>query len=182
MRNSALMMPPEAMGLDDYGDYYNKTSTGLFILRDVVLGKERFDYAFRKYTEAWAFKHPTPYDFFNCINSAAGDDLSWFWKEWFYTTDVLDQEVSAVSYVKNNPANGALITINNKGKMILPAIVTITEQGGKTTVVTLPIDVWQRGGKWTFKFPSTQPLSSVVLDADRQLPDIDRKNNTWSGR
>ena len=182
IRRDPLMMPPEAMAMADFGDYYNKTSTGLFILRDVVLGKDRFDYAFRKYTEAWAFKHPTPYDFFNCINSAAGDDLNWFWKEWFFTTWTLDQEVASVTYVKNDPSKGALITINNKGKMILPAMVTVTEKDGKSTVVNLPIDVWQRGGSWTFKFASTQPLTSVVLDANKQLPDTDRSNNVWKGK
>lgn len=182
IRTNPLMMPPEAMAMNDFGDYYNKTSTGLFILRDVVLGKERFDYAFRKYTEAWAFKHPTPYDFFASINNAAGDDLNWFWKEWFFTTWTLDQEIASVTYVKNDPANGALITINNKGKMILPAMVTVTEKGGKSTVVSLPIDVWQRGGTWTFKYPSTQALSSVELDAAKVLPDIDRSNNVWKSK
>ncbi len=182
VRNSPLMMPPEAMPLTDYGDYYNKTSTGLLILRNVIIGPERFDYAFRKYTEAWAFKHPTPYDFFNAMNNAAGDDLNWFWKEWFYTTSTLDQEIQSVTYVDGNPAKGALITIGNKGKLVLPAIVTVTESGGKKTTVKLPVDVWQRGGTWTFKFPSAQSLTGVVLDEQKQLPDMDRSNNTWKAK
>jgi hypothetical protein len=178
-RRNPLMTQPEAMGLTEYGDYYNKTSTGLIILRDVILGRERFDYAFRKYTETWAFKHPTPYDFFNFMNNAAGDDLNWFWKEWFFTTWTLDQEVASVNYVDNDPAKGALITIANKGKMILPAIVTVTESDGKKGTVTLPVDVWQRGGTWTFRYASTKALSGVVLDEAKVLPDVNRANNLW---
>ncbi|HXB28833.1 MAG TPA: M1 family metallopeptidase, partial [Puia sp.] len=94
-----LMVVPEAMALTDYGQYYGKTAFGLILLRNVILGKDRFDYAFRKYTEYWAFKHPTPNDFFHCMNSAAGEDLNWFWKEWFFTTWTLDQALSDVKYV-----------------------------------------------------------------------------------
>ena len=89
-----LMMGPVTMTeslITGFGAYYNKTAYGLKLLRYHILGKDRFDYAFRKYTEAWAFKHPSPYDFFKCINNAAGDDLNWFWKEWFFTNWTLDQ-------------------------------------------------------------------------------------------
>ncbi|HSZ32286.1 MAG TPA: M1 family metallopeptidase, partial [Puia sp.] len=106
-----LMVVPEAMGLTGYGQYYGKTAYGLILLREVILGKDRFDYAFRKYTEMWAFKHPTPYDFFKTMNSAAGDDLNWFWKEWFFTTWKLDQALTDVKYVDGDPGKGALITI-----------------------------------------------------------------------
>src|SRR5205085_7899627 len=84
-RRYALMTPPEAMPLEEFDYYYSYTSVGLKLLRNVVLGKDRFDYAFKKYIDAWAFKHPTPYDFFNCMNNAAGEDLNWFWKQWFFT-------------------------------------------------------------------------------------------------
>src|SRR4029078_4324748 len=125
-----LMTPPEVMALDEYGDYYNKTSAGLKMLRNVVVGNGRFAYAFRKYTEAWAFKHPTPYDFFHSINSGAGEDLNWFWKEWFYTTWTLDQAITDVKYVGNDPSKGSLITVDNKGKMILPLILKIVQTSG----------------------------------------------------
>ncbi|MBS1530378.1 MAG: M1 family metallopeptidase, partial [Bacteroidetes bacterium] len=76
-----LMVAPEAMGLNAYGQYYIKTSAGLDMLRNVVLGPDRFDYAFNEYIKHWAFKHPLPYDFFRTMNDAAGEDLNWFWKE-----------------------------------------------------------------------------------------------------
>ncbi len=124
------------------------------------------------------FKHPQPIDFFRTMNDAAGDDLNWFWKEWFYETWKLDQAVKSVKYVNDNPADGALITIENKEKMALPVTVKVTEENGQTQTLKLPVNVWQRDTDWTFKYNSTSKITSVVLDPDGELPDIDRKNNT----
>lgn len=177
-----LMTPPEAMALEESGEYYNKTSAGLKMLRNVVVGKDRFDYAFRKYTETWAFKHPTPYDFFHFINSAAGEDLNWFWKEWFFTTWTLDQAVTGVKYVDNDSSRGALITIENKGKMIMPVILEVIQSNGATTTIQLPVEIWQRGGTWTIKYSSTNKIDKAILDPGNILPDVDRKNNEWDGK
>jgi Peptidase family M1 domain len=175
-----LITVSDAMNEKQHYQFYGKTAYGLNLLRTVVVGKERFDYAFRKYTEAWAFKHPTPYDFFHCINNAAGEDLNWFWKEWFFTTWKLDQEITGVAYVGNDPSLGALITIENKGKMILPVILKVTESNGHAETIKLPVEVWQRGGTWTFKYASKTKIDKVVLDPDNLLPDVDRKNNEWN--
>jgi hypothetical protein len=175
-----LMMVPEAMGLSEIGiEYYGKTAFGLLLLRNMVLGKDRFDYAFRKYIQLWAFKHPTPYDFFRVMNNAGGDDLNWFWKEWFFTTWTLDQALTGVKYVDNDPSKGSLITIQNKGKMILPVILKIIQTNGETGTITLPVEIWQRGGEWTLKYASTGKIAQVILDPDHLLPDTDRKNNEW---
>ncbi|MEO6405023.1 MAG: M1 family aminopeptidase, partial [Ferruginibacter sp.] len=176
-----LMTVSDAMDEEQHYQFYGKTAYGLNLLRTVVVGKERFDYAFRKYTEAWAFKHPTPYDFFHCINNAAGEDLNWFWKEWFFTTWKLDQAVTAVNYVDNDPSKGALITIDNKAGMILPAIVKIFQSNGDAATIQLPVEIWQRGSTWTFKYPSKNKINKVILDPENLLPDVDRKNNEWSG-
>lgn len=174
-----LMTVSDAMDLDQHYQFYGKTAYGLNLLRTVVVGKERFDYAFLKYVEAWAYKHPTPYDFFNCINNATGEDLNWFWREWFFTTWKLDQAISSVSYIHNDPANGALITITNHGQMIMPVIMKVVQVNGNSETVQLPVEIWQRGGTWIYHYASTNKLKEVVLDPDQQLPDIDRKNNVW---
>ncbi len=174
-----LMVVPEAMALTDYGQYYGKTAFGLILLRNVILGKERFDYAFRKYTEYWAFKHPTPNDFFHCMNSAAGEDLNWFWKEWFFTTWTLDQALTGVKYVDNDSSKGILITIENIGKMIMPVSLKIIQTNGDSAIVKLPVEIWQRGGVWTLKYASTGKIDKVILDPEKVLPDADRKNNEW---
>jgi hypothetical protein len=174
-----LMTPPEAIGLRDYGQYYVKTALGLDMLRNVVLGHDRFDYAFNEYIKHWALKHPLPYDFFRSMNDASGEDLNWFWKSWFFTTWKIDQAVQAVDYVKNDPAQGAIITIVNKEKMAMPVDLKITQENGTTEILHLPVNVWQRGGVWKFKYPSTSAIKSIVLDPNRELPDIDLKNNVW---
>jgi hypothetical protein len=175
-----LMTVSDAMDEQEHYQFYGKTAYGLNLLRTVVVGKERFDYAFRKYTEAWAFKHPTPYDFFHCINNAAGEDLDWFWKEWFFTTWKFDPAVTAVNYVDNDPSRGALITIENKGKMILPVIIKIVQTGGKEETIQLPVEIWQRGGSWTYRYPSTNNIDKIMLDPENVLPDVVRKNNEWN--
>jgi hypothetical protein len=174
-----LMTQSDAMTEEQHYQFYGKTAYGLNLLRTVVVGKERFDFAFRKYTEAWAFKHPTPYDFFHCINNATGEDLNWFWKEWFFTTWKLDQAVAGVAYVDGDPTKGALITIENKGQMIMPVIATVTQSNGRSETLQLPVNIWYRGGSWTFKYASTAKIEKVVLDPDHVLPDVDRDNNQW---
>ena len=176
-----LMTFSEAMDVDQHYQYYSKTAYGLNLLRQVVLGQDRFDYAFRKYTQAWAFKHPTPYDFFHCINSAAGDDLNWFWKEWFFTTWTLDQAITSVKYIDNDPSHGVMITIDNKGKMILPVILKVVQVNGKSETIRLPVEIWQQGGSWTLKYSSTGKIDRVELDPENSLPDVDRNNNVWHG-
>jgi hypothetical protein len=177
-----LMTAPEAIGLRDYGQYYNKTALGLDMLRNVVLGHDRFDYAFREYVKHWAFKHPLPYDFFRAMNDAAGEDLNWFWKPWFFTTWKLDQAVQSVKYVKDDPGKGALITLVNKEKMAMPVDLKIDQDNGKSDVVHLPVNIWQRGDTWTFLYPSTSAIKNIELDPERELPDIDRSNNFYSGK
>jgi len=163
------------MDEEQHYQFYGKTAYGLNLLRTVVVGKERFDFAFRKYTEAWAFKHPTPYDFFHCINNAAGEDLDWFWKEWFFTTWKLDQAITSVKYTDA----GTEITIENKGKMIMPVTLKITESNGEINSIHLPVEIWQHGGTWVYTFPSKNKLEKVTLDPENVLPDMDRKNNEW---
>jgi hypothetical protein len=84
---------------------YGKPATALNILRETVMGKELFDYAFKTYAQRWMFKHPTPEDFFRTMEDASAVDLDWFWRGWFYTTDNVDIGVSEVKkyYVTDKP-------------------------------------------------------------------------------
>src|SRR5262249_24120885 len=146
--------------------YYSKTAYGLKLIRDVIVGGNRFDYAFKTYTSVWAFKHPTPYDFFHCINNACGEDLNSFWKEWFFTTWTLDQEISDVKYIDNDPAKGVMITISNKGRMIMPVIIKIIQSDGKDETIQLPVEIWQRGGDWTLKYAKGSRVEKIILDPE----------------
>ena len=178
----AIMNTPDVIQ-PDYLGYaaYEKPALGLTILREQILGEKRFDYAFRTYIKRWAFKHPTPWDFFHAMDNAAGEDLSWFWNEWFLTTWKLDQSVKAINYVDNDPAKGSLITIENLGQMALPAMVVVKEDNGKIDTVKLPAEVWQRGGTWTFAYKSTSRIAFAAINPDHALPDTDPENNSISG-
>jgi hypothetical protein len=79
---------------------YSKPATGLNILRETVMGRKNFDYAFREYARRWAFKHPEPADFFRTMEDASGEDLDWFWRGWFYSTDACDISLDSVKYAK----------------------------------------------------------------------------------
>ena len=178
----AIMNTPDVIQ-PDYLGYaaYEKPALGLKILREQILGEQRFDYAFKTYIKRWAFKHPTPWDFFHTMDNAAGEDLSWFWNEWFTTTLTLDQSVKAIEYVDNDPSKGSLITIENNEGMALPAIINIKEENGNSGTVKLPAEIWQRGGVWTFSYKSTSKITFATLDPDHVLPDIKPDNNSLSG-
>ena len=160
---------------------YEKPSDGLDILRNQILGKERFDSAFRIYIDRWAFKHPTPWDFFRTMENVGGEDLSYFWRGWFFTNSKLDQGVSDVKYVDNDPSKGALITIVNNDQMVLPVPMKIEQTNGKTDSIELPAEIWQRGGEWTFEYPSTSIIKKITIDPDHDYPDIDPSNNVYIG-
>jgi hypothetical protein len=177
-----IMTYPDVLESMDLGlEAYYKPAQALTLLREDVLGPERFDYAFRTYINRWAYKHPQPKDFFRTMNDAAGEDLDWFWKEWFYKTWTLDQAVKDVKYIDNDPSKGVLITIENLDQMAMPVTVAVKEQNGNTGTVNLPVEIWQRGGEWTFKYNSTSMIDSVTIDPDNKLPDVNRDNNVWTG-
>ncbi|MDG2247025.1 MAG: M1 family aminopeptidase, partial [Flavobacteriales bacterium] len=84
---------------------YGKPATGLNILRETVMGRELFDYAFKEYARRWAFKHPSPADFFRTMEDASGVDLDWFWRGWFFTTDHCDMNLKEVKWFQINSKN-----------------------------------------------------------------------------
>jgi hypothetical protein len=82
---------------------YSKPATGLNMLRETIMGRENFDYAFKEYAKRWAFKHPTPADFFRTMEDASAEDLDWFWRGWFYGIDPVDISLDTVKVFKLNP-------------------------------------------------------------------------------
>jgi len=179
-RLEPVMSSPDNMKEANIGTLgYSKPGVALSILREQVLGPERFDLAFQTYVARWAFKHPAPDDFFRTIENVAGEDLSWFWRGWFVNNWRLDQGINAVKYVNNNPKSGVLITIENYEKMAMPVTMDIKTKSGKVTRIKLPVEIWQRNIDWTFKHNSTEEIESVVLDPDHVFPDCNESNNSW---
>ncbi|WP_353147044.1 M1 family metallopeptidase [Flavobacterium sp.] len=97
---------------------YGKPATGLNILRETIMGHELFDHAFKTYANRWKFKHPTPEDFFRTMEDASAVDLDWFWKGWFYSTDVVDLGIKNVKqfYVTEDASKEAAAAVNRRGR------------------------------------------------------------------
>ncbi|TSJ44574.1 M1 family metallopeptidase [Mucilaginibacter corticis] len=159
---------------------YSKPSAGLVMLREQILGPERFDFAFKTYINRWAFKHPAPDDFFRTIENAAGESLQWFWRGWFENNWRLDVAVRGVKYIDNDPAKGAIITIDNLEKMAMPVVLEIKTVSGKTERVNFAGEIWERNTSWSFRYPSTEEIQSVTYNPDSTLPDYNLSNNVWT--
>ncbi|WP_338790380.1 M1 family metallopeptidase [Bernardetia sp. MNP-M8] len=113
---------------------YGKPATALNILRETVMGRELFDYAFKEYAQRWAFKHPKPADFFRTMEDASGTDLDWFWWGWFYTTDNVDISIENVMFFEPNSANAEIAKATKKEQE------SITSQRNKTALKTTRLE------------------------------------------
>ena len=180
-RMEPIATPPDNLKERNLGLLaYYKPSAGLVMLREHVLGKERFDEAFTAYIKRWAYKHPTPDDFFRTMENVSGEELSWFWRGWFIHNWKLDQAIKRVKYEDGDPTKGAIVTIENLQQMPMPVILEFTTVSGTKSRHSLPVEIWKRNKKWTFKYESTEELKSVVVDPDYVLPDVDSSNNRWT--
>jgi hypothetical protein len=172
-------------GIDNYPDVtnlqnlgmvaYMKPGLGLIMLREYILGPERFDHAFKSYIKAWAYKHPVPTDFFNHMENVAGENLSWFWKGWFYGNGNIDLAVNSVVPYGGN----YLINISNKGEIPMPVLLEVTYSDDSKERIMLPVEIWQRGDNWSHPIKSGKSIKSVVIDPDKILPDINLGNDSW---
>jgi len=161
---------------------YFKPAFGLVLLREQVFGKDRFDYAFRQYIHNWAYKHPRPDDFFRSMENGAGEDLSWFWKGWFYNNWKLDLAIHDVQYQKTGDKRSIRITVANLEKMAMPFTVGITLKDGTKQRQTFPVETWLQNKAITFDLPVTQDVTQVQVDPEGALPDLNRGNNIWKMR
>ncbi len=171
------VLSPAYLGTAAYG----KPAMALGLLRKYILGEERFDYAFRTYVKRWAFKHPTPYDFFRTMENVGGEDLSWFWRGWILNNWKLDQGVKEVTYVDKDTTKGSLITLENLEQMAMPVVMAITQTNGTIDTVKLPAEIWHTGSTWTFKYNSVSKIKKIVIDPLHDFPDVSLFNNSWNG-
>ncbi|WP_432411679.1 M1 family metallopeptidase [Rasiella sp. SM2506] len=133
-----FIAPIMTKGLNTYSfgnNAYSKPATGLNILRETIMGRELFDYAFKTYSQRWMFKHPTPEDFFRTMEDASAVDLDWFWRAWFYTTDYTDIGVKEVKkfYVtsKMNKEVKEMMEARGIKESDLPPLVYLVEEGSE---------------------------------------------------
>ncbi len=158
--------------------YYDKTAQVLAALRG-VMGESAFHRAFREYGRRWIDKHPYPYDFFNTMSAAAGQDLSWFFTTWFYQPWPLDQAIASV----DTRGDSTAITIEDRGLAPMPVKLAITRSDGRVEHVDIPVDVWLSGARrTTLRVPSAPAITKVEIDPDALFPDMDRTNQVWTRR
>jgi hypothetical protein len=157
---------------------YDKPGLALRLLREHVLGPERFDPAFREYVRRWAYRHPTPADFFRTMEDAAGEDLSWFWRAWFFTTAQLDQAVDSV-VLTDSVGVESRIVLRNMGGIPMPVELALLLDDGSTARLRLPAEIWFGGDRYEAVVPGPRKVNGVTIDPDGAYPDVRRENNRW---
>jgi aminopeptidase N len=179
---------------------YGKPATALWILRNTIMGPELFDHAFKEYANRWKFKHPTPADFFRTMEDASAMDLDWFWRGWFYTTDVTDIGIKSVKkYTAVEGNNGAVnfvenaqgakkasdkffyeVTYDKPGGLVMPIIVEFTYKDGTKGRKQYPAQIWRLNDKQITKtITSDKEIVSFQIDPDLETADVDVTNNSW---
>jgi hypothetical protein len=155
---------------------YEKMATNMISLRALV-GDSAFLSAYRQYGLRWQYKHPSQFDFFNSFNASTGQDLSWFWRTWWYETWTLDQAIARVDVQRD----AAVVTIEDKGLAPMPVRLVITRSGGRVERRTIPVDVWLAGTRTTtISLSDPATVEAIEIDPELKFPDIDRSNNRWS--
>lgn len=157
---------------------YFKGAYGNVLLREQILGPERFDWAFRKYIRDWAFKHPAPSDFFRAMASEGGEDLDYFWRGWYMNNWQLDLAVTDAKYVGGDASKGVSVTVENKRQLVLPATLEVAYKDGTKERIRIPAEAWLQRGTGTFTFKHGTAVDKVTVDPDHVLPDDDRGNNS----
>jgi hypothetical protein len=157
---------------------YFKSALGLRLLRDEILGPERFDPAFRRFIAAWAFKHPQPADFFRAMESDAGEDLSWWWRGWYANNWQLDLAVVGIEAAKDG---APLVRVGSRDRLVMPVTLRVTYADGHSTDLRLPAETWIRQPSTAIAVPAGHVVRAQ-LDPDHHLPDRDRANDSVTAR
>ncbi|HYT03393.1 MAG TPA: M1 family metallopeptidase [Gemmatimonadales bacterium] len=160
---------------------YDKPATGLYLLRQRILDDTaRFDVAFREYIRRWAYRHPTPADFFRTMEDALGEDLSWFWRGWFYTTDVVDLAVDSVRARTDATGTTAFVFVSSPGRLPMPVDLRLTYGNGAAEDTRLPVEIWFQGNRYVYAHKVPADLIKVEIDPGQNFPDVRRENNVWT--
>ena len=152
---------------------YFKSALGLVLLREQILGPDRFDPAFRRFIAAWAYRHPQPADFFRAMESEAGEDLSYWWNGWYAHNWQLDLAVTGIETAKDGTP---LVRVTSRDRLVMPATLRVTYANGTTRDVRLPAETWIRQASTAVSVPAGTVVKAE-LDPDHKLPDRDRSTN-----
>ena len=156
---------------------YPKPATLMAALRELI-GEETWDEAYQAFISEWAYKHPTPWDFFATFERFAEQDLDWFWTSYYFETWTLDH---AVGDVDGHTGGGATVTIEDRGFAPFPAKVSIRTTNGGTILHDVPVDHWLNGNtSYDIEVPaSAGSVTRVEINSRGYAPDVNRRNNIW---
>jgi hypothetical protein len=170
-----MTLTPQLGGPARYADKNIKPALGYLYVKE-MLGNELFLKSLRFYIATWHGKHPTPYDFFNCMNTASGVNLDWFWQNWFFEKGIPDLAISHVTHLQQQYS----VTISRIGSEIVPVHLTVYYADGSQQLLGSSIACWAKGDKKTvLTFKATKPLQQIVLGTAFDA-DVDLKNNIWN--
>src|SRR4029077_18332243 len=177
---SPLMTPPDRIDAGALGAIgYRKPGVTLLALRDNVIGRDAMDRAMREYARRWAFKHPTPADFFRTVENVSGEDLAWFWNAFFYGTDVLDIAVDGVTMRQAKGENVAEIHLRRVTTIPFPVTMRLKLNALTPQDVRLPVEIWSRGDRYVATIAVQRPVVGVRLWPDQSVPDFNASNDVW---
>jgi hypothetical protein len=177
---SPLMTAPDNIDASALGAIgYRKPAAVLLTLRNHVVGPGLFDSAFRDYIRNWAYKHPTPGDFFRSIENSTGEDLSWFWRGFLYSNDVLDIGIDSVSSHTSDGQRFVKISLRRNTSIPFPVRLRVAYADGTTQDFSLPVNVWARSNRFDAVLPARGNVTGVRLWPDASVPDWNASNNTW---
>ncbi len=157
---------------------YDKPASVLYALR-MILGEDEFKEAHEEFMKRWAYKHPYPWDIFRTFEDVTGRDLDWFWRSWYYETWVLDHGINDVT-----TRNGDIvIEVEDYGNVPMPVDLRVELEDGSAYNESVDVEHWLNGNRTKeVRIMSDTPVSSVEVDPDFLLPDVDRSNNTWTSQ
>jgi hypothetical protein len=170
-----MTLTPQLYGKARFSDKDLKPALGFRYVKE-MLGDQLFYKAFNHYINVWQGKHPTPYDFFDCMNQGAGQNLNWFWQNWFFEKNTADLAIKSVKQQDHH----YLVTITRVGDGIVPVHLTIFYNDGSTQIISRSIACWQKGNKSVqLSFNTKKAVEKIVLGTSYDV-DVDPKNNTWN--
>jgi hypothetical protein len=171
---------PELLGIEAYV----KPSVALQQLREEVLGHSAFDDAFRTYARRWAFKHPTPADFFRTMEEVSGRRLDWFWREFFLENPHFDQTIDTVVTQQKGDTLRMAVVYANHARGVLPIHARVVFADGTSQQFDYPAEVWSMNTRRyvrQYQFVGKQVMR-IEIDPESRLVDIDRTNNVYTVR
>ncbi|HYO47410.1 MAG TPA: M1 family metallopeptidase [Gemmatimonadota bacterium] len=157
---------------------YVKPAIMLTALREIA-GHELFDETFAWYARTWAYRHPYPADFFRMMEDGVGMELGWFWHNWIWTTQTNDLAILGVDQSQDGSAWRVTVTIDQRGRLLMPAAVTATA-GTASDTVTIPVQAFYGTDRATATLTLPAKAERITVNGGPEWGDINPQNNTWT--